>query len=349
MNIKKRIFAYAPQPIIHPWKALALILMCSVLVFITGSLLAWQGILFTSFETSWRYLLVISPLLVIAFFRDKAQQLKFPFFLQQHLIDPKLTVDLKELALRSSDAMILDYRHVRDHWWQGKQQQLLLKLNEYEHAKWFKVDLNQVFNSTLFLHIHVEMNQAIIGQQIWIHYLARSRTIVQMYAQDHFYDFHQMKNYFATPYTGHMYFDQIPTRLILDLPYLSEIQVIREDDQKSYLLKLKTSYGMSYKISSQVRHFDKLELALASLIDFVVYRNFKHKPNMHYALLTNKHPQRVTRILLCLVIISFFLIAFIFRDWFFGCSGIGLIYLLYRNIQHYRTSPFIEDTDLQPI
>ena len=350
MNIKKQIFAYAPQPIIHPWKALAFILMCSVLVFMIGSLLAWQGILFQSFETSWRYLLVSSPFLVIALFGDKAQRLKFPVLLQKYLINPKLAMDLKEQALRSSDAIILDYRHIRAHWWQGKQQQLLLKLHEHEDAKWFNIDLNQVFNNTVFLtSLHVKLNQAIIGQHIWVHYLARSRTIVQLYAQDHFDDFHQMKDYFSMPYTGHLVFHQIPTQLMLDIPYLSEIQAIREQDQKGYLLKLKTSYGKTYSISSLARHFDKLELALSGLIDFIAYRNFKQHPEIQQARISKQHPKRIPRLLLGLTIFGTLVAAILFQDWIFFYLGFVLIYLLIRNIRHYKTSPFIEDADLHPI
>ncbi|UIJ76204.1 MULTISPECIES: hypothetical protein [Acinetobacter] len=346
MKIKKRIFTYKPQPILHPCKALAVIFMFVVLLFSIALLLAWQGILFTSWQSNWQFLFLMSALFVISIFRDKSQRIKFPFWIQQHLIDPKLALDLKEHALRSSDAVIVDYREVREHWWQGKQQQLLLKLNELEEAKWFSVDLHQVFASTLFLNIHVQLNSALIGQQIWVHYLARTRTIVQLYAHDQLDDFHQMKNYFAMPYTGNIYFEQIPTRLTLDLPYLSEIHAVREEDQPGYLLKLKTSYGQSYRISSQARHFDKLELALSSAIDFIPYRNFKHQPTMQSALLTKRHPQRVTSLLLCIIAISVFIIAFLFKAWFWACVAVGCLYLLYRNIQHYRTSPFIEDPDV---
>ena len=146
MTIKQRIHRYTTQPVTRLGATLVALLLGSGVVFAFGCVLAWQDILFTGLEQYWILLLLISFILVFGLSYDRKQYFKFPFLIQQHLIDSKLAQDIRERALRSSDATIMGQRQTHTTPLR-KQQQLLLKINDHEAPQWFNVDLNQLFNT----------------------------------------------------------------------------------------------------------------------------------------------------------------------------------------------------------
>ncbi|ATO18649.1 hypothetical protein BS636_02710 [Acinetobacter sp. LoGeW2-3] len=341
MNIKQRIHRYTPQPVTRPVAALAALLLCSGGLFALGCVLAWQGILFHPLEQYWILLLLISFILVLSVSYDWKQYFKFPFLIQQYLIDSKLAQDIRERALRSSDATIMGQRQIhttRLH----KQQQLLLKLNDHETPQWFNVDLNQVFNTEPYLDIHVRPSDALIGQQVLVYYLMRTRWIVQLYAYDGDQNFQHLQHYIATPIRGRIYFDHIPSRLMLDLPRVAHIQASREDDSPSYTLKLSTNYGKYYRVSCKAAHFDKLELALANLIDFLRYRDFKHHPEIRQAVISKHHPFLYRNLLNYMLIAALLLFAATTADWQLALLSLVVACLRGMSIQQHKQSPFIE-------
>jgi hypothetical protein len=129
MNIKQRIHHYTPQPVTRLGATLVALLLGSGVVFAFGCVLAWQDILFTGLEQYWILLLLISFILVFGLSYDQKQYFRFPFLIQQYLIDSRLAQDIRERALRSSDATIMGQRQIHTTRL-GKQQQLLLKIND---------------------------------------------------------------------------------------------------------------------------------------------------------------------------------------------------------------------------
>lgn len=347
MNIKKRIFDYTPQPIEKMLLTFTLLIMLSALLFIFFSLLAWQGWVFESFQSSKIYLLIISPILVLSIFFNKSDIFKFPFFIQQHLIDAKLAQDLKELALRSSDAVIIDYKSIETHWWQAKQHALRLKISPHHDAHWFKVNLDHVFNHEYFLNINVELNEQLLGQQVKIYYLARSRQIVQIYQIHPADDLSEVKACINISNNGKIIFQKIPTRLVLDLVKVTQVEALRSEDISGHILKLSTHYGKQYQVSSRNKHFDQLELALAALIEFVDYRKFKQQHAIQHMLISKKHPFLYRNILIIIVIIILIICAIVFKNWGMAIISIVLIYLYDKRIKISKASPFIEEDEFK--
>ncbi|MEB5929810.1 hypothetical protein [Acinetobacter schindleri] len=341
MNIKQRIHHYTPQPVTRLGATLVALLLGSGVVFAFGCVLAWQDILFTGLEQYWILLLLISFILVFGLSYDQKQYFRFPFLIQQYLIDSRLAQDIRERALRSSDATIMGQRQIHTTRL-GKQQQLLLKINDHEAPQWFNVDLNQLFNTESYLDIHVQPSYALIGQQVLVYYLRRTRWIVQLYAHDGDQNFQHLQYYIATPLRGRIYFDHIPSRLMLDLPRIVHIQASREDDSPTYTLKLSTNYGKYYRVSCKAMHFDKLELALANLIDFLRYREFKHHPDIQQAVISRSHPFLYRNLLNYTLIAALLLMAAITTTWQLALLSLALAYFLGMKIQQQKQSPFIE-------
>lgn len=341
MHIKQRIHRYTPQPVTRPGVTLTALLLCSGVVFAFGCVLAWQDILFSGLKQYWLLLLLISFILVFGLSYDRKQYFKFPFLIQQYLIDSKLAQDIHERALRSSDATIMGQRQIHTTRLR-KQQQLLLKINNHEAPQWFNVDLNQVFNTEPYLDIQVQPSDALIGQKVLVYYLMRTRWIVQIYAHDGNHNFQHLQYYIATPIRGRIYFDYIPSRLMLDLPRIVHIQASREEGSSSYTLKLSTHYGKHYRVSCKAAHFDKLELGLANLIDFLHYREFKHHPTIQQAVISRNHPFVYRSLLNYTLVAALLLLAATTATWQLALLSLAVACLLGINIQQRKQSPFIE-------
>lgn len=142
--------------------ALLVFLICSAIIFAALCLLSWFGFIVNPLKQYWLLFVIISPILLLGLTFNRKQLLKFPFFIQQYLIDPKLARDIKEKVIRSSDAIIMGQRTIRLNKLR-KQQQLLLKLNEHDDPRWFNLDLNHVFRTVSFIDIQVRVSDALIG------------------------------------------------------------------------------------------------------------------------------------------------------------------------------------------
>lgn len=344
---KKRIFAYTPQPIQKFWPTLVVLLLFSSMIFAVLSFMVWQGWIFDSFANSGPFLAMMSPFICFSLFRDKQHIFKFPFWIQRHLIDPKLTLDLKELALRSSDAIVLDYKEIQTLWWQAKQHALLLELNSHETPQWFHVNFGHIFNQDEFFRINLKPTDKLIGQQVLVYYLARSHQIFQIYQLNPQDDLSTVHAYVDAAQVANIHFDRIPTRLILDLPKVTSIEATRSDDHQGHLLKITTSYGQVYHISSQTPHFDKLELALARLINFMRYRKFKQQLNVQQTTLTTRHPLFHRHVTYGIVIALFFGGAILLQDGSILLLGLLWVYCYTKSIKSFNASPWIEEGELK--
>lgn len=347
MNIKKRIYDYTLQPIRRPWLCLGLILVASILVFAVLTLLSWRDLLFSPWNENWQFLIFMSPALVLGLILDKTNHIKFPFLIQQYLIAPKLRQDLKELALRSSDGVILNYRHRKNCFGLRQETEFQIRIHSEQVPIWFKADLKQLFNTEKFIDFQIQPSEQLIGQSVMLYYLARSRRIVQIYALSDLNDFEEMKFSLPSPYTGKVKIDRIPTRLLLDLIYIRRIQAIREKNVEPYHLYLYTSYGHHYKVQSNAKHFKHLELALANLIEFLPYRKFKHDPSILNMNISKPNPffyKNLVLILFMLAVISYTI--FSQKLWLILLCILA-ISLVWHDLRRFRHSPFIEEGELK--
>ncbi len=346
-KIKKRIFEYTPQPIQKFWLTLGILLLLSGAIFVLLSFMTWQGWLFDSLARSWPYLAMISPCICYALFRNKQHIFKFPFWIQRHLIDPKLALDLKDLAVRSSDAIILDHKQIKTPWWQSQQHALLLELNPHETPQWFHVNFGQIFNPHEFLNLDLKPTDKLIGQQVLVYYLARSHQIFQIYQLNPTDDLSTVGAYVDAAQIANIRFDKIPTRLILDLPKVTCVEAFRSDGHQGHFLKMTTSYAQVYQISSQTPYFDKLELALAGFIDFMRYRKFKHNPNLQQTVLTIRHPLFYRSAVYWILIVILCIAAAVLQDGAILLFGLLLIYFYINSIRRFKASPWIEEGELK--
>jgi hypothetical protein len=346
-KIKKRIFEYTSQPIQKFWLTLGILLLLSGGIFVLLSFMAWQGWFFDSLAISWPYLAIISPCICYALFRNTQHIFKFPFWIQRHLIDPKLALDLKDLALRSSDAIILDHKQIKTPWWQAQRHALLLELKPHETPQWFQVNFGQIFNQHEFLNLNLKPTDKLIGQQVLVYYLARSHQIFQIYQLHPPDDLSTVDAYMNTAQIANIHFEKIPTRLILDLPKVTCVEVVRSNDHQGHLLKITTSYAQVYQISSQTPHFDKLELALARLVDFMRYRNFKHNPTLQQTVLTTRHPLFYRTVVYWILIVILFIGAVLLQNGVILLFGLLWIYLYINSIRSFNASPWIEESEFE--
>lgn len=343
---KKRIFAYTAQPIEKLGLTFVILLLFTSLIFVLLSLTIWQ---------EWDILridhigirIVISVCLCLALFRDKQHFFKFPFWIQRHLINTKLALDLNELALRSSDAIVRDYQEIKTPWWQAKKYVLLLELNPHEKPQWFEVNFAHIFNQHEFLKLDLKPTAQLIGQQVLLYYLARSHQIIQLYQLHPKHDLSTAHAYVNAVHIANIHFEQIPTRLMLDLPKVVRIEAMRRNDCPVHVLKLTTSYGQVYHISAQTAHFDKLELALARLIDFIRYRNFKQNSNIQHCVLTTTHPLCYRHIVFVIIIALLLFVAVFFKDLSMLLFGVLCIYVYSNTVRNFNASPWLENEEFK--
>lgn len=347
MKIKQRIFRYAAQPIVRPWLCLFWIALLSLLAFLLLALLAAQNIFFAPLAALWPFLALISPVLVLTALYHQGQLLRFPFFIQQCLIEPKLRQDLAECALRSSDGVILDYREQKKYFGLLQQTALLIQPHADQPAQWFTADLKHLFSPEAFLHISVRPSPALIEQKVLIYYLARSHAIVQLHAAEDLSNFEEFKHHLPTPFTGKLELARIPSRLMLDLMFMRQIDAERKQGKRFYTLKLAASYGKSYQIQSNAKHFDQLELALSGLIDFVAYRKFKHNAQLMHAVISKSQPFFYRSLVLVLLLIGLIGFAAFKQNTWFILLCAGMVYITWGHLQRLRHSPFIETDTLK--
>lgn len=344
MNIKKRIFNYTPQPIIRPVQALLVLVAVAMLIFVLlYALTHFQVVIPQQNMPHTPLLVTISAVCALILFIDAEQRLKFPFFIQRYLIHPKLAHDLTQLALRSSDAVIVGHRKIRAHWWQRRQQQLQLKLHHSQQAEWFSCALHQVFNTRHFSRLKVHATDELIGQEVFIYYLAQSRHIVQIVSAARDDDFEYIQRYINTPYAQSVYLHRIPTQLMQDINQITKIEAVRRLDEHGFHLNITTLHGNRYDILSKAKRFDLLEQALSPMIDFVAYRQFKHSPQMRQQIISTVHPQRYRRVWPYLVYGIVLLVAFQLH----GLAGIVVLCLicyLYRTKHQRHDAPFIVES-----
>lgn len=344
MNIKKRIFDYTPQPIIRPVQAVLVLLAAASLIFgLLYALSNFQVFIPHQNLPNIPLLLGISLICAIVLFIDPEQRLKFPFFIQRQLIDPKLAHDLRYLSLRSSDAVIVGHRRIREHWWQRPQQQLQLKLHDAQQAQWFSCALHQVFNTRHFSRLHVRATDELIGQAVMIHYLAKSRHIVQIASAANDDNFEYIQRYVDAPYAQYIRLHRIPTRLMQDLNQIESIQAFRKDDGSCFHLDITTLHGNRYDILSSAKRFDLLEQVLSPLIDFVAYRQFKHNPKLRQQLISATQPLRYRRLWPYLLYGIVLLVAFQLH-WLAGIVALCVICYLYRTVHQQNDPPFIVES-----
>lgn len=347
MNIKKRISNYTLQPIRRPWRCLGFILLANILVFAVLTLLSWRGLLFFPWNENWQFLLFMSPALVLGLILDKTNRIKFPFFIQQYLIDPKLRQDLKELSLRSSDGVIINYRHRKRYFGLKQETEFQIQTHLEQDSIWFQADLKQLFNTEKFIDFQIQPSEQLIGQKVILYYLARSRQIVQIYALSDLNDFAEMKFSMPNPYTGKVNIDRIPSRLLLDLIYIRQIQAIREQNRETYSLYLQTSYGHFYKVYSNAKNFKHLELALANLIEFVPYRKFKHDHSILNMNISKPNPFFYRNLVLILFMLSVISYTIFSQNIWLILLCILAISLVWHDLRRFRQSPFIEENELK--
>lgn len=97
MKLKQKIHQMVPQPIVRPWLALAIFLLCALLVFILSSFI--QSELFIDLQNTPVLHILFSLCVPLTLFYDRGINLKFPFFIQKYLIDPQLAQDIAEQKL----------------------------------------------------------------------------------------------------------------------------------------------------------------------------------------------------------------------------------------------------------
>lgn len=171
----------------------------------------------------------------------------------------------------------------------------------------------------------------------------RTRWVVQLYAEDE-ENFQCLQHYIASPVRGQIVFEQIPSRLILDLPSIQHIQAIREQDSRHFMLKLSTLYGAKYTVSSRTAHFDKLELALANSIDFLSYRSFKHHQEIQQAVISRAHLFGYRNLLQDGLILVLILIAASSANGLFALLSVLVIAIQVFKKQQQKQSPYIEQS-----
>ncbi|WP_157883275.1 hypothetical protein [Acinetobacter sp. NCu2D-2] len=251
-------------------------------------------------------------------------------------------MDLKNVALRSSDGKILNFRTQKSAFWRPAQTQLLIQCHDLAEPIWFNIDLTHVFSTQYFRQIEVEANPKLIGQQVHFYYLAASKCIIQMYSQSQNNDFSILKRYLEQPYAHQVIIEQIPTRLIQDLPNIIRIEAVR-DHQKSFDLKLRTSYGHIYQVQSSAKAFDQLELALASLLDFVSYRRFKQNLDIKHSIVSKPHPYRYRNLIIYSLLLILPILSVVTGNWLFVILAIGIYWFYIKTSIQQQVPPFISE------
>lgn len=339
MKLKQKIHQMVPQPIVRPWLALAIFLLCALLVFILSSFI--QSELFIDLQNTPVLHILFSLCVPLTLFYDRGINLKFPFFIQKYLIDPQLAQDIAEQAVEHSQAIILAQRTIRPKCWQVKQSQLLLQLPNHDQSIWFTVDLKQVFNLSPCFTFPVKLSDAMVGQQIDIHFLMRTHVIIQLFEVSQNDDFSAMVGILDGPLREQWKLEKIPTALILDLSWITRIEALRISPE-SHELQLATGYGKIYLIHSHAKYFKKLELALSTRIDVVAYRKFKHDLKIDHLLISKKHPNFYRNLVLISIMVFIVVMALITSEWFLLLVNILILHLMYQFAQELKTDPFIK-------
>lgn len=339
MKLKQKIQQAVPQPIVRPWLALALFLLCAILAFIVSSLV--QSELFLDLQRRPVFHIIFSLCVPLFLFQDRGINLKFPFFIQKYLIDPQLKKDMTEQAVQHSQAIILAQRTIRAKWWQVKQPQLLLQLPNHDQGIWFNVDLKQVFNLSPFFTLQVKLSDAMIGQLIDIHFLTRSHVIIQLFEISQNNDFSIFIGTEVGAQRGLGRLEKIPSALMLDLSRITHIEALRTCPE-SHDLQLTTGYGKTYLIHSHAKYFKQLELALSSRIDVIAYRKFKLDLKIDHLFISKKHPNFYRNLVLTSIMLYIVIMTLITSEWALLLVNVLILHLMYKFAQDLKTDPFIK-------
>lgn len=269
------LLSITPKPVRHPAYTAVILLILLLSTFILLTLI--QPWLSLSTQPHWLFTLFCSVICIQGFYRFDTG-LYLPWRIQQYLVNKNLAQDINDRSVQTVHATIIAYRE-RKIMGLPHQVQLCLQAEQQQTADWFQFNIP--------LQKQILLSEQLIGQQVHVCYLARSKTILEIFdlnpfiAIDSLPESHQGKNILT--------YRNIPSRFIQDImrPSLSvhsnirSIHVTRVLGESVHTLQITMRYGQVYQFESTQTHFPSLIQFLSQFfIDSFAYHRFKQDPRM---------------------------------------------------------------------
>ncbi len=212
---------------------------------------------------------------------------RIPFLFEKYFIDQNLAEDLKALQYIKTTATIIDIKIPSKSFFKSQLHTLTLQLDESnktitdQHAH-----LNLLFQNIYFSHSNYTKFYADltwIGQKVEVCFLPKSKRIVQLIGLVDQDDFQSLSSDFLDQLhtRNKLTLKDIPSRFAQELFSIQKIEAVRQENNGwQYELIITSWLQNQYSISATCQVFAKLELMLASKIDFLKYRQFKQNPSI---------------------------------------------------------------------
>ena len=210
-----------------------------------------------------------------------------PFSFEKYFINQDLVQDLKTLKYVKTTATIIDIQIPSKVFLKPQLHTLALKLDESnEIIIDTAVHLNLLFQNIYFspsTYTRLYADTTWIGQKVEVCFLPKSKRIVQLMGlpeQDNFQ--HLSSDFFDQLRPSKMLIlKDIPSHFAQELFTIQEIQAVRQENNAGqYELIITSWFHNQFHIPSNSQGFSKLELMLASKIDFIKYRQFKQNSSI---------------------------------------------------------------------
>lgn len=264
------------------------------------------------YQLHWGYFALICIYAITFPIGYKFSDYRIPFFsFEKYFIDPVLVQDLNKLEYIKATATITDIKIPSKQFFKPKLHTLTLQLDETnEVITDTSVHLKLLFRNIYFTNSNYTQfyaDPAWIGTKVEICFLPHSKRIIQLIGLPEQANFQHLSADFFDQLRPSkiLILKETPSHFAQELFAVQKIEAVRQENNiGQYELIITSWFQNQYHISATCQGFAKLELMLASKIDFLKYRQFKQNASIQSQILYQRKIFKMSPLLLKILSIN---------------------------------------------